>query len=300
MHKFSRAQQVYTIAGVDIGGQPGEYPTVLVGSIFFSKHKIVSDPLKGIFDQEAALALLQQEQEVSAFTGNPRFVDPIGDSGEALIQYIKFIAAHTTAPILIDSPLPAARMEAIRYFAGSDVIPRLIYNSIAEDFTEEELLCIKECGIKNAIILAFSTTAMRPKDRIKLLKEKLLPAAERAQVENILVDPGVLDIPSVSWAALAIQEVKEEFSFPAGCAPSNALLKWEKVHQRGTAAFQAAAAAVYSLTTSHGADFILYGPIRFAPWVYPACAAVDAMLAYGGRFNGIRPASQNHPLYKIF
>jgi tetrahydromethanopterin S-methyltransferase subunit H len=300
MFKFNREQQVYTIAGVAIGGQPGEFPTVLIGSIFYSKHKIVRDTVKGIFDTDKALAQLRQEEEMAAATGNPRIIDPIGESGEALIKYITFIAAHTSTPILVDSPSPEARLEALRHFAGSDVMPRLIYNSIAEDFTEKELACIKECGVKTAIVLAFSTTAMRPKDRIKLLTSTLLPAAERAGVENLLIDPGVLDIPSVSWAARTIYEVKEEFGYPSGCAPSNALFMWEKVRNLGAEAFQAAAVAVYSLALCNGADFIFYGPMRFAPWIYPACAAVDAMTAYGGRFSGIRPATKNHPLYKIF
>jgi tetrahydromethanopterin S-methyltransferase subunit H len=300
MFKFNRAQQVYTIAGVNIGGQPGEYPTVLIGSIFYSKHRIVNDPHRGIFNEQKAQVQLQDETEVAALTCSQRIIDPIGESGEALIKYISFCAAHTDVPILIDSPVPEARLEALRHFAGSAVMPRLIYNSIAEDFTERELACIKECGLKTAIVLAFSTAAMRPKDRIALLKKKLLPAAEQAGVENILIDPGVLDIPSVSWAARTIYEIKEEFGFPSGCAPANALFMWDKVRQRGAEAFQAAAIAVYSLVQAHGADFIFYGPMRFAPWVYPACAATDAMLAYGGRFSGIRPATPNHPLFKIF
>ena len=246
MFKFNREQQVYTIAGVEIGGQPGEFPIVLIGSIFYSKHKIVRDPVKGIFDTDKALAQLQQEEAMAAATGNSRIIDPIGESGEALIKYITFIAEHTSAPILVDSPSPEARLKALRHFAGTDIMPRLIYNSIAEDFTEKELACIKECGVKTAIVLAFSTTAMRPKDRIKLLTTTLLPAAERAGVENLLIDPGVLDIPSVSWAARTIYEVKEEFGYPSGCAPSNALFMWEKVRNLGPAAFQAAAVAVYS------------------------------------------------------
>jgi len=48
MQRFSREQKVYSIGGIQIGGHPGEKPTVLIGSIFFSKHQIVSDPLKGI------------------------------------------------------------------------------------------------------------------------------------------------------------------------------------------------------------------------------------------------------------
>jgi tetrahydromethanopterin S-methyltransferase subunit H len=286
MQRFLKEQKVYAIAGVEVGGQPGERPTVLIGSIFFAKHQIVSDSLKGIFDQEKAKALLEREAEVSASTANPRFIDPIGDTAQALINYIEFVAAHTDAPILV--------------FANSTIIPRLIYNSIAEDFTEEELACIRECGVKSAIILAFSTAAVKPKDRIKLLQEKLLPASERAGIENILVDTGVLDIPSVSWAAHTIYRVKEKLGYPVGCAPSNALFQWEKIRKQGSSAFQAAAAAVFALTQSHGADFLLYGPMRCASWVYPACAAIDAMIAYGGRFSDIRPATREHPLYKIF
>ena len=300
MHKFTREQKIYSMGGIQVGGQPGERPTVLLGSIFFSKHQIVSDPVKGIFDKEKAKGLLEREAALSAATGNPRIIDPIGESSTALINYIEFIAAHTDAPILVDSPQQTARMEALRHFAGSDILPRLVYNSIAEDFSEEELACIKECGVKSAIILAFSITAMKPKARIKLLNEKLLPAAERAGIENILVDVGILDIPSVSWAAHAIHLIKEELGFPAGCAPSNALFQWEKVRKQGTAAFQAAAAAAFALTQFEGADFLLYGPVRFAPWVYPACSAIDGLIAYGGRFSGIRPASREHPLYKIF
>ncbi len=89
-------------------------------------------------------------------------------------------------------------------------------------------------------------------------------------------------------------------SGPAGCAPSNALFQWEKMRTQGDSTFQAAAASVFALTQFEGADFLLYGPMRFAPWVYPACAAVDALIAYGGRFRGVRPASREHPLYKIF
>ncbi len=300
MFTFNTPQHVYQIGNVHIGGQPGEYPTVLIGSIFYNKHQIVQDPQRGIFDEEKALRQIQDETQAAAVTGCQRVIDPIGETGAALVNYIRFCAAHTDSPILVDSPVPEARLEAISHFAQTGIMNRLIYNSIAEDYTEQELSRLKECGVKTAIVLAFSTTAMRPKDRIALLKNKLLPAAERAGIENILIDPGVLDIPSVSWAARAIYEIKETFGFPAGCAPANALFMWEKVRQHGTAAFQAAAVAVYALAQAHGADFIFYGPMRFAPWVYPACAATDAMLAYEGRFSGIRPATKTHPLFKIF
>ena len=69
MLKFQSPQQTYQIGNVEIGGHPGQRPTVMVGSIFFQKHRIVSDPRKGIFDEEKARALLDREAEVAERTG---------------------------------------------------------------------------------------------------------------------------------------------------------------------------------------------------------------------------------------
>jgi tetrahydromethanopterin S-methyltransferase subunit H len=300
MFKFNVEQKVCNIAGVMIGGQPGEWPTALIGSIFFSGHRIVSDSLKGIFDKDKARALLEREAEAAARTHSPRLLDVVGDTGPALIRYVEFVAAHSDAPILVDSFSPKARMDVIRHFAGSEIMPRLVYNSLAEDYTEDELACLKECKVKSAVIMAFSTSAPKPKSRVRLLQERLLPAAERAGVQNILVDTGVLDIPSVSWTALAIREVKDTLGHPCGCAPSNALYMWEKLKEQGSPAFEAVAAAVFALVQTQGANFVFYGPIRNAGWAFAAVAAVDAMMAYSGRFTGVRPATEDHPLYRIF
>ena len=59
MFKFESSQRVYRIGDIEIGGHPGQRPTVMVGSIFFQKHRIVSDPRKGTFDEDKARALLE-------------------------------------------------------------------------------------------------------------------------------------------------------------------------------------------------------------------------------------------------
>lgn len=300
MRSFTSEQKVYRIGGVEIGGQPGERPTVLIGSLFFAGHRIVYDPEKGLFDEEKAKALLSREEELSVAYGNPRFIDVMGDTTEALIRYIEFVAAHTSSPILVDSPSQTVRLEAVKYFARSEVMSRLIYNAIAEDHSDEELTLLRECGMKSAVILVFSTKALKPEVKLKLLKEELLPAAESAGIENILIDTGVLDMPGLSWSAVAISEVKENLGYPTGCAPGNALYTWDKMRAEGTAVFQVAASAALALTKAEGADFVLYGPMQNAPWVYPAVATTDALLAYGARLGGMRPATLEHPLYKIF
>ncbi|TAK36950.1 MAG: tetrahydromethanopterin S-methyltransferase subunit H, partial [Chloroflexota bacterium] len=95
MFEFAHEQKVCTVGNVRVGGRPGENPTVLIGSMFFRGHKIVSDPDKGIFDKKKAKDLLDREEELSAQTGNPRIIDVIGDTGEALINYVEWVAANT-------------------------------------------------------------------------------------------------------------------------------------------------------------------------------------------------------------
>ena len=300
MFNFKNQQKTYKISGVEIGGKPEEHPAVLVGSVFYAKHKIVTDAAKGDFNQERAKQLLDEENDLSTQTGNPHFTDVIGDSSEALIKYVDFVAKNTSTPILIDSPSVKARIETMRHFAGSEIFSRLIYNSIGEDCTDEELDFLKKSEVKSALLLAFSMKAIKPAAKIKLLRDKLVPAAERAGIENIIVDVGVMDVASISWVALAIQAVKNEFGYPAGCAPANALFEWQKMKNRGKPIFHAAAASINSMIRLMGADFCLYGPIENATWVYPSMATIDALIAYSGRLKGIQPASRDHPLYKIF
>ena len=41
MFVFEKEQYIYDVAGTKIGGNLGENPTVLMGTIFYSGHKIV-------------------------------------------------------------------------------------------------------------------------------------------------------------------------------------------------------------------------------------------------------------------
>jgi tetrahydromethanopterin S-methyltransferase subunit H len=218
-----------------------------------------------------------------------------------LNRHLEFVASRTTAPLLVDSPSQAVRLEALRYFAGSEVMPRLIYNAIADDYTEEEIDTLRECCVRHAVALAFNTKNIRPAARINFLTETLLPLTVRAGIQNVLVDAGVLDIASLSPAALTIREVKDKLGYPSGCAPANALYTW----RQGTGknwdenAYRAVAASIMSTLVGSGANFIFYGSLALAPWLYPAVAAADALNAYAGRFTGHRPQVPQHPLHKM-
>jgi len=140
---------------------------------------------------------------------------------------------------------------------------------------------------------------VRPRDRMRMFEEKLLPAALRAGIQNCIIDVGVLDIPSVGWAAQAIREFKERFGYPAGCASSNAVYTCKFLKESGSPALEAAAAAIFTLPQTVGASYVFYGPIRNAPWAYAACGMMDAMLGYNGRNLGYGLECETHPLHRI-
>ncbi len=252
------------IEGVSLGGRVGERPAVLIGSIFYDGHRIVQDGNTGRFDRGKARDLVEQQAEL------------------------------TDVPLLVDSMSIPVRLAAVRRFAGSSMLSRLVYNSLDEHCTPEELAALADAGVKNAVLMAFSDTALKPAAKMRLLREKLLPAAREAGLENLLVDPGVLDVASIGWVGAALEELRAE-GFAVGCAPSNALYSWRRAKGLEAPAFQAAG-AIFSYLLSKGADFLFYGPIANAPWVFPACAVADAVRAYAAKLDGVRPQVAEHPL----
>jgi tetrahydromethanopterin S-methyltransferase subunit H len=54
LYRFAKDQSVVNVAGVKIGGQPGEKPTALCGTTFYQGHRIVEDEDESIFDDLAA------------------------------------------------------------------------------------------------------------------------------------------------------------------------------------------------------------------------------------------------------
>lgn len=297
--------QTVKIGDIQLGGRIGELPTVLVGSIFYRHHEIVRDAQSGDFDQAQAKKILDKEKEVSESTGNPRLLDVIAETPEAMIRYLAFIIENSDAPFLIDSSLARVRKAGIQFAAREGVLDRAVYNAIEPESTQEELDLLGEVGVKHAVILACGARYIRPKDRLRLLlgseeKPGLIQQVKERGVENILTDPGVLDLPSSGWTAQAIMDIKQQTGLPCGCAPANALYTWLRKRKFQTPEFQACGAAVLALPLFAGADFLFYGPIENASWVYPSVGIMDAMISYQAKLKGVKPAVSNHPLRQLF
>ncbi|WXG44110.1 MAG: tetrahydromethanopterin S-methyltransferase subunit H [Promethearchaeati archaeon SRVP18_Atabeyarchaeia-1] len=306
--KFNKEQIVIDVAGVKFGGQIGQYPTVLIGTIFYDKHKIVSDPMKGTFDKSKAEELIKAQEEMSDKTGNPAVLDVVGNTSEALIKYIDFAAEAAEEPFLVDSTAPEVRIEAMRHVSEVGLMRRAIYNSIMETPRQSEIDALRDLDVESSIILAFNSRDMTPEGRIKVLKGEggktgLLDFAKEAGIQNVIVDTAVLDVPSIAYAARAIQLVREEFGLPAGCGPSNAITAWKKVKKglMGPHAYVTTISGAALYTSLMGGSYVLYGPIEEAYAVFPAIAMADAMTAYyAKRTYNVKPEPGKHPMYKIF
>jgi tetrahydromethanopterin S-methyltransferase subunit H len=59
------------VCGVPMGGLPGEAPTLLVGSMFFDRQKLVHDASSGEFEEDSAKRLLDLQDHWAEKTGNP-------------------------------------------------------------------------------------------------------------------------------------------------------------------------------------------------------------------------------------
>jgi tetrahydromethanopterin S-methyltransferase subunit H len=246
-----------------------------------------------------------------------RICDVIGETGQALIKYLKFVLDETDCPIFVDSTNRRAIFDAFRFFKGSDAMQRLVYNSVDYYHRDAEFEEIKQLGINNVVVLAFTIHHVKIEDKLALLlganwektlalekpfTEGLLGKVIKAGVKNILLDVGVLDLRSIAESAVSIRQLKEKVGLPCGCAPVNALFNWQKSNEEKLLTQNAvisSAVAAYNSIIYQGADWLLYGPMRCAEWAYPAIGVANSLIAYGALQYGIQPNSNNHPLYKI-
>lgn len=307
LFRFEIEQKIFEIGGVRVGGQPGELPTVLIGNLFYKGMPEVADHTQGMFDEKSVLRWIRRAEGLSERTGVPHFLDIMAMHPEAMRRYVTFVSKHSESVLLIDGANPETRVAGLETVRELGLQNKIIFNGISPQISDRELKAIRESGVTAAIVIAYNEMDFSPEGRASALKGSgqqlgLLAVAERVGVYKILVDTTVFDIPSIAYAADAIKLVKEKLGYPSGCSPANATYEWrrsqDRLLERGFAAYNASA---HTIAQVCGADFLIYGPIKQAKSMIPACAMNDAILAYYGvRRLGIKPLVSDHPLYKIF
>lgn len=298
MFEFKAEQKVFEIGGVKVGGQPGKNPTVLIGSIFYHKQKLLIDEREGKFNREEAERLIKLQEEFSDRTGNPCMLDVVGASPSSIEKFLDFAAGATDVPLLIDGTTADVRVAGLKYAEEVGLLDRAVYNSLVPKYRPEEAETIKEVGIEAAILLTFEMSEFTTSGRIKVAKS-LLDLASKLGIKKPLVDTCVLDIPTLGMACRAIQGLKEELGIPVGCSPHNAVSTWKGLKSKmGNQAVKPALASASAMAAAVGGDFVLYGPIEAAPYVFPVVAMVDAAMGYYYVENK-KMLDRSHPLFKI-
>ena len=282
MFRFGN-QKVFEIGGVKIGGEPGENPTVLIGSIFYGKHKIVEDEKKGIFNREAAEKLIKEIEELSDKTGNPGLVDVVGMSEEAIKKYMEFVADVTDKPFLVDSAMADIKIAAVEYAKEVGLEKRIIYNSISPESKDKEIEALENSNIEAAVVLTYTFNVISSKARLEAL-EKILPKLEKAGITKPIVDTFVMDVPSLPASAKAAMEIKKKYGFPCGSGAHNAIASWRGFRNMfGKEAEKSAVLIANTMQLVLGSDFVLYGPVEDAKHVFPAVFTLDTAYRYFAR-----------------
>jgi tetrahydromethanopterin S-methyltransferase subunit H len=297
---FKTEQKIFDVSGVKIGGQPGQLPTVMVGSIFYHNDRIVTDEKTGGFDRSRAEEILNIEEDASEKSGNPRIVDVCASWPEAFPRNIEFVANNVSGPFAIDGTTAKVRMAGTRYAQEVGLSKRVVYNSIIPEIQEEEILAIREAKIQSAILLALNNTNPTIAGRLAVV-QKLLERGKAAGVENLLIDTTVLDVPDPGPAGKSAYLVKEKYGVPCGCGAHNAVEIWHRRKKLDRTTRLTASVVANVLPISMGANFMLYGPIEEASRMYTPIAVADAYVSYSmTQEYGVKPLVSNHPIYKVF
>ena len=95
---FSNEQKAVDIGNVTIGGQPGENSIVLIGTVFYAKHKALLDEKTGKFDKNILEKELNDFTKVIEETQLQGIIDVVGAYPEVLIKECEFIADIVDKP----------------------------------------------------------------------------------------------------------------------------------------------------------------------------------------------------------
>ena len=236
MFKFEKEQSVWDFNGTKLGGQPGEYPTVLAASIFYNKQEIVLDDKTGKIDKPKAEALWNRCQELSDLTGIPHMIQIMAEYGSAFESYISWFDSidHKTA-FLLDSSAPQARMDTAKWVTEIGLAHRCIYNSINGSISDKEIEVLKNSDVDASIVLAFNPADPSVPGRQKVLieggvagqKKGMIPISEDCGITRPILDTAATPLGLGSGGSYReILACKAIFGYPTGGAYHNMTVAW--------------------------------------------------------------------------
>ena len=299
--KFNTKQNVYTVGRAKVGGQPGELPTFLIGSIFWLGQKMVQDANKGVFDAAVAEKIINTMQIQSDITGVQFAFDIVGTTEIAFEKYIDFVAKHSDAPLMLDAMSPKTRMSAATMVKKMGLADNCLYNSVYKGVTDAELANLKESGVKMSIVLADDPKDTTLEGKMKVIEEALA-LADKGGITKPLIDTAIPAFaPDMGTAVRTIPIMKEKYGHPVGLGSGNVVTTMGWVKANIAKEFRkGCVTATNSIMQTAGANWLMIGPAEQAEWVFPAVAVTDTYIASAAGDLGTRPLEETHPIYKAF
>lgn len=300
MFAFKSEQKTLEIGGVRIGGQIGRVPTVLIPSIFYTKDPLVIKAETGEIDKTATERLLSMLHDISERTGLGSMLDVVATTSEAMEKYLQYLVDMTEFPLLIDgSDSLEVNSAGIKFAKEAGFLDRVIINSLTPDTKSELYKVVKETGLVNALLLTFNSDSVISVSKRVQVADTLIEKAQASGVSNILIDTGVMDLPTLGIACKTQQILKDKHGYPVGNGAHNAISTWKGlVPKFGKEAKKPALVGSSLVPVALGADFVLMGPAKDAPIVYPSVAMVDVALSGVLIEERIRP-DKPHPRYLV-
>ena len=299
--KFNTKQNVYTVGRAKVGGQPGELPTFLIGSIFWLGQKMVTDANKGIFDAKVAEQIINTMQTQSDITGVQFAFDIVGTTDMAFEKYIDFDSKHSDAPLMLDAMSPKTRMTAATLAKKMGLADRCLYNSVYKGVTDAELANLKDSGVKMSIVLADDPKDTTLEGKMKVIEEAL-ELAKKGGITKPLIDTAIPAFaPDMGTAVRTIPIMKEKYGHPVGLGSGNVVTTMGWVKANVAKEFRPGCrTATNSIMQTVGANWLMIGPAEQAEWIFPAVAVTDTYIASAAGDLGTRPLEETHPIYKAF
>ena len=299
--KFNTKQNIYTIGRAKVGGQPGELPTFLIGSIFWLGEKMVQDANKGIFDVKEAEKIINTMQTQSDITGVQFAFDIVGTTEIAFEKYIDFVSKYSDAPLMLDAMSPKTRMAAAVMAKKMGLSDRCLYNSVYKGVTDAELANLKESGVKMSIVLADNPKDNSLEGKMSVIEEALALAA-KGGITKPLIDTAIPAFaPDMGTAVRTIPIMKEKYGHPVGLGSGNVVTTMGWIKANIAKEFRkGCVTATNAIIQTAGANWLMIGPAEQAEWVFPAVAVTDIYIASAAADLGTRPLEETHPIYKAF
>ena len=282
MFVFKKEQIAYDFGNVRIGGNPGEYPTVLIGGLFFKGQPIVLNTKEGVFDPILTKKWIDVSTSMVEKTGHPLVIQAYGRTANAMEKHLSWLAENFDGPFMFESTSKKARMRGNEFCDEAGLSDRAIYNSINLSTKPDELELLKNSSLNMAVVLGWSPKATSLQERMETV-DAMVDTAKESGIEKMVVDPATMPVGAGYGLDMrTILALKSELGLPTCLGPHNAPSAWKFIKQSGfddEATHLSTIVASTVISQLMATDCVMYGSMARSKEVFTSVALVGNAMA---------------------